>query len=123
MSCIKIAGEAVWEAELFHVLFQHEVLRRVAAKAALHIMSMDILMTAGDSQLCAGHINGCEAGVHAMTGIQVDDQTEGVLLVDASNAFNSLNREAAMRNIYTDSLPTLSKDCDEHISQHRTSLH
>ena len=56
-------------------------------------------MTAGDSQLCAGHINGCEAGVHAMTGIQVDDQTEGVLLVDASNAFNSLNRESAMRNI------------------------
>ena len=65
----------------------------------LHITNMDILKAACDRQLCAGHISGCEAGVHAMTDIQVDEQTEAVLLVDTSNAFNSLNREAAMRNI------------------------
>ena len=34
-----------------------------------------------------------------MTDIQEDDQTEAVVLVDTSNAFNSLNREAAMSNI------------------------
>ena len=76
-----------------------EVLRRIVAKAVLYITNMDILKAAGDHQLCAGHVSGCEAGVHAMTDIQEDDQTETVLLVDASNAFNSLNREAAMRNI------------------------
>ena len=38
-----------------------EVLRRVIAKAALHITSMDILKAAGGIQLCAGHISGCEA--------------------------------------------------------------
>ena len=75
---------------------------------------MDILKAAGDSQLCAGHISGCEAGVHAMTDIQVDNQTEAVLLVDPSNTFNALNREAAMRNMQ--SLPTLSKNCGEHSS-------
>ena len=34
-----------------------------------------------------------------MADTQVDDQTEAVLLVDASNVFNFLNREAAMKNI------------------------
>ena len=81
-----------------------EILRRVVAKAVLHLTSMDILKAVGDSQLCAGHISGCEAGVHAMTDIQVNDQTEAVLLVD----FNSLNREAAMRNIQS-LCPTLAK--------------
>ena len=76
-----------------------EVLRRIVAKAVSYITNMDILKAVGDRQLCAGHISSCEAGVHVMTDIQEDDQTEAVLLVDASNAFNSLNREAAMRNI------------------------
>ena len=64
-----------------------------------------------DRQLCAGHIRRCEACVHAMTDVQMDEQTEAVLLVGTSNAFNSLNREAAVRNIRTEPLPTLSKDC------------
>ena len=34
-----------------------------------------------------------------MTDVQMDEQTEAVLLVGASNTFNSLYREAAMRNI------------------------
>ena len=54
---------------------------------------MDILKAAGDSQLCAGHISGCEAGVHAVADTQVDNQTEAVLLIDARNVFNFLNRE------------------------------
>ena len=29
-----------------------------------------------------------------------DDRTEAILLVDASHAFNSLNRQAALRNIH-----------------------
>lgn len=76
-----------------------EVLRRVISKAVLHVTSMDILEVAGDAQLCAGQVAGCEAGVHAMSRIQAEGQTQAVLLVDASNAFNSLNREVAMRNI------------------------
>ena len=47
---------------------------------------------AGSLQLCAGQDAGCEAAVHAMREIYDDEATEGILLVDASNAFNSLNR-------------------------------
>ena len=85
-----------------------EVLRRMVAKAALRITSSDILNAAGSFQLCSGHASGCEAGIHAMTEIQSDDQAEAVLLVDVSNAFNSLNREAAMRNVQA-LCPSLAK--------------
>eukprot|EP00117_Sycon_ciliatum_P033888 scpid31728/ scgid3499/ len=50
-------------------------------------------------QLCAGHECGVEAAIHAMHTVFEDEETEAILLADASNAFNTLNREACMRNI------------------------
>lgn len=37
--------------------------------------------------------------VHVMREAYGDYSTEAVLLVDASNAFNNLNRQAALQNI------------------------
>ena len=54
---------------------------------------------AGPLQVCAGQDGGCKAAVHAMQTIFKNDCTEGCLLVDASNAFNSLNRRAALHNV------------------------
>ena len=68
-----------------------EVVRRIIAKAILSIVKLDVLEAAGSLQLCAGQDAGNEAAVHAMRAIFCDDSTEAVLLVDASNAFNSLN--------------------------------
>ena len=48
-----------------------------------------------------GQDAGNEAAVHAMRTIFCDDSTEAVLLVDASNAFNCLNRQVALHNIQT----------------------
>ena len=46
-----------------------------------------------------GQDGGCEAAVHAMRSIFHDNDTEAVLLIDATNAFNSINRKAALHNI------------------------
>ena len=76
-----------------------EVVRRIIAKAILSITSGDIQDAAGSLQLCAGQKSGTEAAVHAMNLAFKDENCEAVLLVDASNAFNSLNRQVALRNI------------------------
>ena len=54
---------------------------------------------AGPLQLCAGQSSGVEAAIHAMRTLFTSDDAEGMLLVDASNAFNSLNRAVALQNI------------------------
>ena len=63
-------------------------------------MKSDVLKAAGCLQLCADQRGGCEAAIHAMRDIFLDDRTEGVLLVDVSNALNSLNRRAALLNMF-----------------------
>jgi hypothetical protein len=65
------------------------------------------LCAAGPLQLCAGHEAGCETAIHAATLMFEDEGSEGVLLVDADNAFNRLNREATLWNIQY-ICPTLS---------------
>ena len=70
--------------------------RRIMAKAILKIIGDDIQSAAGPLQACAGHEAGCEAAVHAMKEIYSHDDTEAILLVDATNAFNVINRQAAL---------------------------
>ena len=73
--------------------------RRIIAKSILMVIKGDIQDAAGTLQLCAGQISGSEAAVHAVRSAFEDDDTEAVLLVDATNAFNSLNRKIALHNI------------------------
>ena len=76
-----------------------ETPRRIIAKAALSVTRSDIMDTAGSTQLCAGQVAGAEAAVHAVRQCFQLEGNEAVLLIDASNAFNSLNRNAALHNI------------------------
>ena len=73
-----------------------ETIRRIMNKAILRITGPWIREAAGTAQLCAGQESGCEAAVHAMKKIFDDDKTEAIMLVDATNAFNSLNRKSAL---------------------------
>ena len=41
----------------------------------------------GSIQLCVGQISGIEASVHAVHSLFQRNQTEAILLLDASNAF------------------------------------
>ena len=73
--------------------------RCIIAKAILTITRGDIQEAAGSLQLCAGQLSGIEAAVHAVRTLFQRAETEAVLLVDANNAFNSLNRQTALHNI------------------------
>ena len=68
-------------------------------KAILNVIGAEIQAVAGSSQLCARQRSGCEAAVHAMTELFNNEQVEGLLLVDAQDAFNSLNRAVMLQNI------------------------
>ena len=85
-----------------------EVIRRIVGKAILSVIGYDIQEAAGAIQLCAGQQAGCESAVHAMREILANPDTEGILLVDANNAFNNQNRNAALLNIKS-ICPSLSK--------------
>ena len=76
-----------------------EVMRRILGKAILRLTNQDIKEAAGSLQLCAGQENGIEAAIHAMHDVFQDEETEGILLADASNAFNRLNRAVCLRNV------------------------
>ena len=76
-----------------------EVIRRITSKAILKVVGHDVEEACGYLQKCSGSPAGLEAAIHAMQNIYEDDSTEGILMVDARNAFNSLNREAALHNV------------------------
>ena len=50
-------------------------------------------------QTATGLQGGAEAAIHSMSKIFENNNTEAVILVDASNAFNSMNRQVALHNI------------------------
>ena len=56
-------------------------------------------MTAGPLQACSGIGSGCEAAVHATREVFDESEVEGAHLVDATNAFNALNRNVALQNM------------------------
>ena len=76
-----------------------EVLRRIVGKAVISIIKPDTLESAGSLQLYVGLPSGCEAIVHTLTKIYAKVSSDAILLVDASNAFNALNRKALLHNI------------------------
>ena len=77
-----------------------EVIRRIVTKAILRVIQRLVEEACGILQTCSGLPCGIEAAVHAMREVYAANSTEGILLVDATNAFNSLNREAALHNIH-----------------------
>ena len=76
-----------------------DTVMRIIAKAVLMAVRGDVLDVAGSIQLCAGQIAGTETAVHAVHFSFASDDCEALLLVDASNAFNALNCQTALRNI------------------------
>ena len=82
-----------------------ETVRRIIGRVIARVLSADIQAATGPLQLCAGYKSGCESVVHAMCRIFRD---RGCHFSSATNAFNLLNLEAALRNIHH-LCPPLSK--------------
>ena len=76
-----------------------EVLRRTISKAIVNEIRPDLMESSGSLHLCGGQKAGCEAAAHAMREIFESEDTKGVLFIDASNAFNSMNRKALLHNV------------------------
>lgn len=62
-------------------------------------MKTAIQVAAGPLQVCTGLKSGSEAAVHYMREQFETESAEAVILVDASNAFNSVNRQALLHNV------------------------
>ena len=80
-----------------------ESLRRIVGKAVCSATRSDLAVLCGTDQLCCGVKSGIEGAIHAITDLFEEHRDWpsgwGVLLVDASNAFNSLNRAALFWNV------------------------
>ena len=76
-----------------------EILRRLIGKVIGWVLKDEIQEAAGPLQSATGLKGGAEAAIHSMREIFNDHDTEPVILDNASNAFNSLNRQVALHNI------------------------
>ncbi len=61
----------------------------------MRIAKPDLQKCVGSLQLCAGQD---AAAVHSMSHVFKEEEAEAMIFVDASNAFNRLNRQVALRN-------------------------
>ena len=68
-----------------------EVLRKIAVKVIVSVLKEDVIKCPQEA--------GIEAAIHSMNMLYEDEYTDAVLLVDACNAFSSLNRQSFLHNI------------------------
>ncbi|KAI5742861.1 hypothetical protein M8J77_012006 [Diaphorina citri] len=75
-----------------------ECLQRLCAKTMVLLTGVDVQEECCADQLCAGIKNGIEGAIHGISSIFHEEDTDGLLLVDAKNAFNILSRPVALWN-------------------------
>ena len=63
------------------------------------MLKSNILNVIGYQQLCAGLESACKVAVHAVVDLFEEDTTHGFIQIDASNAFNSINRTLLLHNV------------------------
>ena len=72
-------------------------IRRLIGKAIMKVAALDLKTEVGADNLCANLEAGIEGAIHAMCSeYEKAEEESGVLLVDAANAFNALNRKGAL---------------------------
>ena len=77
-----------------------EVLHRIACKVIVSVLKEDVTKCTGTLKICAAQEAGIEAAMHSMNMMYEDEGTDTILLVDASNDSNSLNRQSFLRKLF-----------------------
>ena len=77
-----------------------ECLRRIICKSVTEFTKIDLEETCSTDQLACGLKTGVEGATHSLSDVFDDNEEDGcgMLLMDASIAFNSLNRETSLWN-------------------------
>ena len=63
------------------------------------LLKKDVLQASGLLQLCGGQVVGSKATIHGMHDVFNDDNAEGILLIDAEHAFNSVDQKVMFHNL------------------------
>ena len=84
-----------------HTIGIREVLRRILGKVMILITGVVVADVCGVDQLCSGLKAGLKGAVHGLCELYEKKSRDsfGILLVDARNAFNSVNRATALWNV------------------------
>jgi len=85
-----------------------EVVRRIMGKTIMACLKEDISEASGSLQMCSGKPAGAETAIHALRDLFDKEDAEAVIMVDASNAFNLLNRKVLLHNIQI-TCPSISR--------------
>ena len=72
-----------------------EIVRRISARVILKCISHDLIDLGGNSQLCLGQKSGIEHAIQSLRE-KFEHDSKAMILIDAKNSFNSLNRSLAL---------------------------
>ena len=69
-----------------------EVMRRITGRKIVDCIKQDLTALSGNMQLCLGQKCGIEHAIHLLRHSFDDPENDSILLIEAKNAFNVLNR-------------------------------
>ena len=74
-------------------------MRRILGRTITKCLKNELMSLGSNYQLCLGQKCGIEYAIHMLRDQYSKASADAVLLIDAENAFNSLNRKLALKNI------------------------
>ena len=76
-----------------------EVMRRITGRIIVDCHRQDLTSLGGNMPLCLGQKCGIEHAIHSLLHSFDDPENEAILLIDAKNAINVINRQTALENV------------------------
>ena len=97
------------------------VMRKIIGRTIIKCLKNELILLISNYQLCLGQKCGIEYTIHALRDQNSKTSAAAVLLIDAENAFNSLNRKLALKNT-KNTCPSLLTAIKNSLSRMKNSL-